>query len=398
MRLVIAKKLRFPQAAANHIQAVNMASAFASCGVETEIYPALRGGDAQALATHLADDYAVDLPPALRVRAIPFHGPTLYDAVFHWRLLRAVRTPDTVLLAREAKPAALLLQLRRLTGGRAPVFFEMHQQRHEQLTRKILAEAAGVIFIDEALQHWASERFGYAGPGVVAPSGFNPRIFAPASAGRTAGSDNPGADSGSVGAIGPNCPIGPNGSITLCHFGSLTPEKGVAQLFDMLACLPECYRLLLVGGVSWPDPEDFQRRLRAVPGWEHRVVLAGRVPPTGVAEALREADVAVIPAPPGGEYFSQIKIYEALGLGLPLAVSPRTRLADGMREGVHHVAASGPDGSHLAEAVLALTTGADAPARLAAMRAANAALAAGFTWQARARRILDFMRDTLSRA
>ncbi len=383
MRLVIAKKLRFPQTAANHIQAVNMASAFAFCGVETEIYPALRGGGARALAAHLADDYAVDLPPALRVRAIPFHGPTLYDAVFHWRLLRAVRTPDTVLLAREAKPAALLLQLRRLTGGRAPVFFEMHQQRHEELTRKILAEAAGVIFIDEALQRWASEHFGYAGPGVVAPSGFNPRIFAPASAGGTAGSDNPGAGSG---------------TITLCHFGSLTPEKGVGQLFDMLACLPERYRLLLVGGISWPDPEDFQRRLRAVPGWEHRVVLAGRVPPTGVAKALREADVAVIPAPPGGEYFSQIKIYEALGLGLPLAVSPRTRLADGMREGVHHVAASGPDGNHLAEAVLALTTGTDAPARLAAMRAANITLAAGFTWQARARRILDFMRDTLSRA
>ncbi|WMW66771.1 glycosyltransferase [Nitratidesulfovibrio liaohensis] len=382
MRLVIAKKLRFPQAAANHIQAVNMASAFASCGVETEIYPSLRGGDARALAAHLADDYAVDLPPALRVRAIPFHGPTLYDAVFHWRLLRAVRTPNTVLLAREAKPAALLLQLRRLTGRRAPVFFEMHQQRHEELTRKILAEAAGVVFIDEALQNWARERFGYTGPGVVVPSGFNPRIFAPADGGRASG----GVD-----------PVVNTGPITLCHFGSLTPEKGVAQLFDMLACLPERYRLLLVGGVSWPDMEDFRRRLHAVPDWEHRVLLAGRVAPTQVAAALREADVAVIPAPPGGEYFSQIKIYEALGLGLPLAVSPRTRLADGMREGVHHVAASGPDGNHLAEAVLALTTGADAPARLAAMRAANAALAAGFTWQARARHILDFMRATTTR-
>lgn len=378
MRLVIAKKLRFPQTAANHIQAVNMASAFAVCGVETEIYPALRGGDTRALTAHLADDYAVDLPPALRVRPIPFHGPTLYDAVFHWRLLRAVRTPDTVLLAREAKPAALLLRLRQLTRGRASVFFEMHQQRHEELTRRILAEATGVIFIDEALQHWARERFDYTGPGVVAPSGFNPRIFAPLA--------------GDAASVDPDAPI------TLCHFGSLTPEKGVGQLFDMLAHLPERYRLLLVGGVTWPDPDDFRRRLEAVPGWEQRVILAGRVAPTQVATALRGADVAVIPAPPGGEYFSQIKIYEALGLGLPLAVSPRTRLAEGMREGVHHVTASGPDGSHLAEAVLALTTGPDAPGRMAAMRTSNVALAAGFTWQARARRILDFMHGTLSTA
>ncbi|MEG6504949.1 glycosyltransferase family 4 protein [Nitratidesulfovibrio sp. 1201_IL3209] len=372
MRLVIAKKLRFPHAAANHIQAVNMASAFAACGVETEIYPAMRRGTGQTLAEHLSDDYAVDLPPALRLRTIPFRGPTLYDAFFHARLASALRIPNAVFLAREPKPAAALLRMASIFGKKIRLFLELHDITHDELLCHVLQHPCGIVCVHSEILHTVRKKFGYNGPAFVAPAGYNPNVF------HSASTD-----------------INRRQHFTIGYFGSITPAKGVGHLLDMMLHLPETFRLALIGGVTWPDMNDFRRRVECVPLWQERIILTGRVAPSHVGETLAGVDASIVPASSDASFYSQIKITESLGCGLPIILPPVRSTTEALIPGTHCVVSAGLSGQHLAAAVLELATGPDAPARLAAMREANAALAPDFTWQARARGILDFMHDTM---
>jgi glycosyltransferase involved in cell wall biosynthesis len=171
-----------------------------------------------------------------------------------------------------------------------------------------------------------------------------------------------------------------------------TPVKGILQLVDAFATLPEgAATLWLVGAVD-ADPryaERVRRRI-AAPGLVHRVVVRGSVPIEEVGRLYRSADVFA--------FCSFVDAYgtawaEAIAAGLPVVgwrAGNLPRLAEHDREALM---AEPGDLAGLASALRAITT----EPRLRERLAAGARRRAGTlpTWRASSDRFFASVRELL---
>jgi glycosyltransferase involved in cell wall biosynthesis len=180
----------------------------------------------------------------------------------------------------------------------------------------------------------------------------------------------------------------PRRSADILFLGRINWKKGLDVLVEAMEHVPEA-RLTIAGN----DEEGYERtvrRLVAAHGLESRVRLVGPVHGPAKDELLRTAAVFVLPS--RGENFS-LAVLEAMAAGVPVVVSPEVGLAAVVRaEAAGRVVPRDPRqlGACLAELL------AD-PAERARMSARARAAAAGYSWDAVARRMETVMDEAVAR-
>ncbi|NJO07421.1 MAG: glycosyltransferase family 4 protein [Chloroflexaceae bacterium] len=236
------------------------------------------------------------LPIALNGRHHLHFYPTL------GRVLRRIR-PNIFHIDEESFNLATFLALRagRAIGARCCFFnwanneriypppfgwFEQYAFRHAAHAIAGNHEAAHIL-----RQH------GYRGPLTVLPQfGVDPDLFAPAPA-------TPTRD-----------------GLTVGYVGRLVAAKGVLNLVEAVARLPDTVRLLLVGdGNLRPQIEQRVQELDITA----RVTVRPAVPSTDVPAVLQQLDVLVLPSrtmPNWKEQFGRVLI-EAMSCGVPVVGS-----------------------------------------------------------------------------
>jgi glycosyltransferase involved in cell wall biosynthesis len=166
-------------------------------------------------------------------------------------------------------------------------------------------------------------------------------------------------------------------------------EKGIGTLVEAFEALSadESLRrvyLALVGG-----PESCLDPLRARLG--ERLLAPGMVPPDAVPGYLRAFDVCAM-APPWNDFFayytSPLKLFEYMASGTPLVASDLPSTAEVIRDGVNGLLVPPSDAAALADALRRLRDDPALGQRLAAQAARDVR---AYAWDARARRILDFV-------
>ena len=165
-------------------------------------------------------------------------------------------------------------------------------------------------------------------------------------------------------------------------------DKGVGALVDALAQLDGA-ALALVGGPD--DMADALRRRWLAHGLpEAGFLYAGQVTPERVPLYLRAFDVCAMPFPwtqHYAYYASPLKLFEYMAAGRPVGASDLPALADVVRDGDTALLVPPGDADALAAALARLRADAGLRDRLAANARAHAL--AHYTWDARARAILE---------
>jgi len=172
-----------------------------------------------------------------------------------------------------------------------------HARLAEGLAELLLRQADGVVCVSDAVAEWVrAHRCRDAGIHVV-PNGVDAELFASAPPVRTG-----------------------DGEPVIAFCGSFRPWHGLDTLLEAFKLLvrrrSSAVRLLCVGDGplrKWFDAEVVRS------GLTDRVEITGYVDQPEVARRLSEATVAVAPYPSLEQfYFSPLKLYEFLALGLPV--------------------------------------------------------------------------------
>jgi len=378
--ITYAKKLIYPSGAANVLQSLNMAYAFAENGIKTHFFPGIKGGIRQTVVD-MESGYALFPSPTLEMRPLFGGHKGMYGLNFRARIAMKWLTskPTDVFYARNIKEGLFIAKLKRSLGMNRPFFFEMHEilahqharkktekaAQYEAMEKELLAQVDGIISISSLLSDDIKDFYSPNVPIMTAPMGFNPRLYAPVP------------------------PINLNNDVTLAYAGSLYESKGVHSLLTAMQHLPERFRLIIMGG---KPQEEFERLQSMAEEYHGRVEFTGHLTPTGVARKLKDCQIFVIPQVTTSEFFSPIKLYEAMGMALPIVTTPVPTIAKAVTHGKDAYVASGTEPEALARAILDLV---ENEKMIASIQDHARKTANRFTWQNRARQCLEFMTDTI---
>ncbi|HYL80469.1 MAG TPA: glycosyltransferase family 4 protein [Candidatus Acidoferrum sp.] len=309
--------------------------------------------------------------------SLPFHVQAL--AVLR-HLVREVGI--TAVLTRNLKLAQFLLRAHR-RRPLPPVVFESHQifgdtlreeaarqgralsAKWRRLTPReteVYREAAGLIVLTHQLADILATRFVTRGQVRVVPDGADLRTALPVQ--QTAGT----------------------GPVT--YLGSFHWWKGVEIPVQALALAPNL-RLRLVGGDSEP-----RERLRALATALHvadRVQFTGPVPPPERWRYLAEASVCVLPLTRsafGTSFTSPLKMFEYMAAARPIVASDLPALREILQDGENALLVPPEDPPAMAAAIQRLQSDQALAERLAARAAEDVR---SYTWEARGRRIQEFL-------
>lgn len=392
-----AKRLTLPSSSANVVQSLNMAVALGQCGENVFFFPAVRAsfgewcrgivGNDAPLATRLQallQPYGLD-PAGTRAWKPLWHAHRgIFKKQYEAAVTRCMREhAQLTLYARDVAEAHILARFKTKNPQKKPFVFEMHkreylarQQRGDDWQRvfarekEIFAAIDGLVVINARLGELAAECFGYKGPVLVEPSGFNPSLFQ------------------ALPLFTPEAPWpGPDDTVTLVYIGKFLAGKGADALVEAMAHLPERFRLRLVGSGNADEEAALKAKASDIPNGSARIHFTGYVAQRDLRSACVGAHISVIPQQPGVQFFSPMKLYEALALGLPTVCTPLDIFAT-ERSLLHPAGDFSPRA--LAEAIRTLAA---SPALAERLRRDGLPAAARFTWQARAARISAFCND-----
>lgn len=331
---------------------------------------------------HRVRDYARDhlgmqLSSQLTIRTLPaVHkkmGLTL-NSVFFRALCRALQsTPADVLWLRSDKLAAHVAH--RNVGP--PLVFEAHlvgelwakdrgdpparARRLHELEASIYGRAAGVAAITRGLVDEIVALFGYRGATAVVPSAVDTAVFKPCWKGGAAN--------------------------LVAYAGTLQFWKGLDTLLEALVLAPRL-RLRLIGG-SAEELAAMGSRL-AEKGLAGRVELVGRVPQTRLPGLLQDVACACHPLPGSlhisARFTSPLKIFEYMGLGLPIVAADVPSIGEVLQNGVNALLYAPGDAAALAAALTRVCADQGLARGLAAAAAAGAV---DYSYQRRAERLCE---------
>ncbi|SBV90916.1 hypothetical protein KL86DPRO_10108 [uncultured delta proteobacterium] len=385
MNFVFAKKCVLPTGAANVLQSLNMAAAFSRAGADMSFFPGIKGNNGaerDALFRTALNDLGVDPPLAGGWDLLPGSHAGFYGARFRLKMA-ALRfaSPGAVFYARDIKEASCIRRLLALPGRKHRFVFEMHEVLHrqaqnaaqkERLRREeaaVLRAAHGLVALTPSLGDMARDIFGYSGPVLVEPSAYNPAVFKPVDL-FSAGSRWPGEED----------------DVQLVYLGRFHQGKGVENLVAAMEFLPLRVRLRIIGGSPADRYAALKAAAAAIPGGGARISFTGTLPQKDAAKAVAGAHIFVIPQEDGGVFFSPLKLYEALALGVPVLTTPLGVFAEQEAAGLV-AAAPGTGPEDIAEGVMRLVRDGE---KARSLREKGLAAAKTATWQARAERILAF--------
>ncbi|MDL2272288.1 glycosyltransferase family 4 protein [Desulfovibrio sp. OttesenSCG-928-I05] len=392
--LLYAKKLILPAFTANTLQSLNMAAAFGEAGVRTSFFPGIRptsGGDKKEAALSdllpgILANYGLSHADITSWKALKASHKGLYSLAYQSHVAARFLRGVDCMIARDVKDALFLARLKKslapIAKKKGPFLYEMHEAlyamhqntpgRHDwrvtmEREKKILRHVDGLILTNGSLEAEARETLGYTGPFIVEPNGFNPALFSP------------------LPLFEADCPWpGANDAVQLVYIGGMHKGKGVAELIQAMATLPERFQLRIVGTAIPSILSEMEELAATIPGADTRIRFLGHVPQTGLRDACAGAHIAIVPQQPHGEYFSPIKLQEYRALGLPVVCTPVDFF---IGQGSHEHYAQDFSPAAIAAAAEELANSPDMARRL---RDQGLVIAQNYTWVARARRILDF--------
>jgi glycosyltransferase involved in cell wall biosynthesis len=410
VKLLYAANARIPSEKAHPYQIVQMCEAFAGAGADvTLLYanrrnpPTLRTGDIwgyygierlfSAIRLPCLDLFplAGRLPGRLRLRAEQV-AAALQTAIYNASLLiHLTRHRDAILYSRD--PLSLLLVATLWPHRARRAFFEAHtfptSRLGLRLREGLATRLGGFIVITGQLHH----RYAALSPPptriIVAHDGVRPARFA-IQGDRAHWRRRFGwpLDAFIVGYAGR-------------FYGGL---ERMARGLDLLAAAAaslagepgQPVRLALVGG-----PTEYVTELRASlqngglpPDF---VLYPGHVPPADVPGYLRAFDVCVMPSPWSefyAYYTSPMKLFEYMASGSPLVASDLPATAEVIHHAENGLLVPPGDVAALTDALCRLRDDPALGRRLAAQAARDVL---HYTWDTRARRILDFIQGALDR-
>ncbi|HTY98344.1 MAG TPA: glycosyltransferase family 4 protein [Rhodocyclaceae bacterium] len=363
-----------PMAKARTIQVVRTVSALAGEGVEVVLaYVPVPGIDDIFGRYGLTGPPGVQLVPLSRGLPAPLRGLGVHsNRLFFWRLsamLRRMesdgRVPDAVLV-RHLKLAHALLSAR----PEMPLIYEAHElfadgARAEKaaslaaMERQVLTGASAVVAITGGLAERLQQRYGSTRPMSVIPSATD----LPAAL--------PDKD-------------WPNARRHVAYAGNLYPWKGGQDLVASAAFLPG-YQLTMVGG----DARRIGELQASVAPGGAEVRFLGHVDHAEALAQLAHTCIAVLPNRAGSvsDFTSPLKLFEYMAYGCAIVASdlPVFREVLGSDEAAWFAPG---DARALAEAIRGL---AEDPQRACNMGDRLRRKAADYTWQARARRLIEVM-------
>jgi len=347
---------RLPSEHAHSIQILNTCRALAGEGVRVRLFvkrnPArpVRSVD-EALAA-----YGLRPHDLLRIEWLPSTYNPLQGAVLRWKVFRCDERP--VFYIRH-------LRLASTAKGRGLVLTELHKMEDD--TRKAVLASDGVVTITSALRDTVRKEIAPAAPVEVIPDAVDLSRFPPVEGGHPP---------------------------RLVYTGQFQDWKGVDVLVKSLKLVPSL-TALLIGGREGTDPlRDGLKALATQEGVADRIEWTGYLPQAEIPRRLRGGDIGVVStrAFNGQDVAaSPLKLFEYMSAGLPIVASDLASIRDVIRPGENGMLFQEGDPEALAAAVRQLV---DDPAKRGALAArAREEATARYSWQARAKHILRFIRS-----
>jgi glycosyltransferase involved in cell wall biosynthesis len=383
--LVLVANARMPSQRAQSLQVAQCAAAYQRAGASTTLLHAARHRttplppDVSLLGFYGITDEAPPGVEAVRCvdwidrvpRALQYAPARLQEQSFARNAARRVLAgfDGARVLSREVETAVLLVRKKR-----PDVFLEIHRVPGGKLRRRWLLEAArgvrGIVAISGGV------RDGLARLGIrpdlvrVEHDGFDAARFAGVPSRREARAEL-------------SLPVA---AFVVVYPGGLLAWKGADVLVEAARELPDVY-FVVAGGMD----RDVAR-LRSRAGGLANVRIDGFQPPARVPLYLAAADLGAVPnrSKPAisSRFTSPLKVFEAMGAGLPLVASDLPSLRELLENERDAVLVTPDDPGALARAIARLAGDATLRERLAANLRGRAAR---HTWDARAERILDWM-------
>jgi glycosyltransferase involved in cell wall biosynthesis len=172
------------------------------------------------------------------------------------------------------------------------------------------------------------------------------------------------------------------------YAGQLYPWKGVDALVDAMAHVPGA-RLVILGGIPGEaDASRIRERAEAL-GIADRVELRGHVAQSEVARELARARVVAVPVRRTDmtlRHTSPLKAFEAMAAGRPIVASDLPSSREFLRHGENAWLVAPDDPAALAAGITRLLDDEQTSERIARAAFEDAV---AFSWDARARRLLD---------
>jgi glycosyltransferase involved in cell wall biosynthesis len=382
--LVLVANARMPSQRAQSLQVAQVAASFQRAGHPTTLLHARRRDTPVINADALWDHYSVPEGPRPQVRALActdwidrvprrwqYLPARVQELTFSMSAAREVlrKHKGALVLSRELEAARALVR-----KGLQGVFLEVHRVPGGNLRRKWLREAvpklAGVIAISGGVRGDLIELGVPAGQILVAHDGFEPARFAGLPDKRVA-RDQLGLDQ--------DRPL-------VVYTGGLLEWKGVELLVESARALPDV-QVVVAGGMT----ADVKRIERLGAGLDN-LRVDGFQPPDRIGTYLAAADIGVVPnrSTPAisARYTSPLKVFEAMAVGLPLVVSDLPSMREILSHDVDAWLVQPDSAAELTRGIQALL---DDPDRRARLGKALAAHGSNYDWDARARRMLDWM-------
>lgn len=218
-----------------------------------------------------------------------------------------------------------------------------------------------------------------------------------------------GVKSALVAAFQPACPVlvlpsgvslpdvrdGPDASsrardIDVIYAGKLERRKGLEVLLEAMRYMP-ARQLWILGGTDAQVQEH--RQLADRIGVARRITFTGFVEPARVAGYLRRARAGVCPLATGAsviseEFTSPLKLLELMAHNVPVVATDLPTIRAIVEPGVSAILVPPDDPRALADGIASVLEDAAMAERLCA---AAARRAEDFSWEARARRLLEFL-------
>ena len=385
--VLIAADVRFPLERANGVQIVKTAAALARAGAKATLL--VRDTDPRP-TDEILPLFGI-APGALRVRRLAvLHRPGSFAVPRATFLARAgvaclgALHRGAVVFTRDLQLADLLLAVRR----RARVVYEAHA-----VESILYRERAALYGTSEAPRAAKAERLRRREARVWRRA----RAFVTTTAGIRDTFVEQFGPRGGVSVIANGCDVPADRTFPglasdrpprVLYAGQLYPWKGVDVLVDAIARVPGA-RLVILGGIPGePDEARVRARVEAL-GIADRVELRGHVPQPEVARELARARVVAVPVRRTEmtlRHTSPLKAFEAMAAGRPILASDLPSSREFLRHGENAWLVPPDDEAALASGLRRLLED-DALSDRLARTAFEDAVA--FSWDARARRLLD---------